>query len=102
KRPLILFIDDLQWGDVDSAALLGELLRPPDPPALLLIACYRSEEVETSPFLKTFLPLRATAGSTVVARDLIVGELERSEARDLVQALLGKENAAPMAGSTDI
>jgi eukaryotic-like serine/threonine-protein kinase len=102
KGPLILFIDDLQWGDFDSAALLGELLRPPDSPSLLLIACYRSEEVETSPFLKTFLPLRTTAGWTVLSRELIIEELERAEAKDLVLALLGKEHSTSITGSTDI
>ena len=57
QRPLVLVLDDLQWGDLDSVALLGELLRPPDRPAFLIIACYRREESETSPALLEFLPM---------------------------------------------
>ena len=90
QKRVVLFIDDLQWGDRDSAALLSEILRPPDSPTLLLIGTYRSDEIETSPMLKTLLPsLRATAASRI--RELPIGELDPSEAFNLALALSDEE-----------
>jgi len=87
RRALVLFIDDLQWGDIDSAALLEDLLRPPEPPVLLLIGCYRTEEAETSPLLKTILPKRLAVDSSLERRDIVVGELSASEGQELALAL---------------
>ena len=36
-QPLVIFIDDLQWADLDSFALLRAIMRQPGAPALLLI-----------------------------------------------------------------
>jgi tetratricopeptide (TPR) repeat protein len=89
RRSLVLFIDDLQWGDVDSGVLLEVLLRPPDPPQLILIGCYRSEEAETAPLLRSILPKRLAGQPSLEMRDIVVGELSGPEARELAQALVG-------------
>jgi serine/threonine protein kinase/tetratricopeptide (TPR) repeat protein len=85
RQPLVLYIDDLQWSDADSTTLLGEILRPPDPPPLLLVASFRSEDIEAKPFLRTLL----NSTGTDSRRDLRVGALSKEEARDLAHQLLG-------------
>jgi eukaryotic-like serine/threonine-protein kinase len=82
RAPLVVAIDDLQWGDVDSAELLKEILRAPDAPALLFLASYRADEEASSPFLRTFLDGRQSM------RELRLGHLTNDESRQLVAELL--------------
>ena len=55
RQPLVIWIDDLQWADADSAVLLDELLGPPNPPAMLTILSFRREETTAKPFLQALL-----------------------------------------------
>ena len=110
RTPLILAIDDLQWGDVDSAALIAELLRPPDAPVLLFLGAYRTEDRSTSPFLQALFHVQAShsdgrndretekesAGSSWLdARELSVDPLDPEETRALANALLGEAGLSP-------
>ena len=78
RATLVLAIDDLQWADADSFALLGEIMRPPQAPALLLIATRRPlgdgtpDPAQALPNLKR-LPL---------------GRLQEAEAEALASSLL--------------
>ncbi len=88
RRPLVLFVDDLQWGDMDSAALLRELLRPPAPPPLLLIVAYRSADADSSPCLAEVLPWLAGPGCAAELREVPVGALTAEEGRALAATLI--------------
>ncbi len=46
RHPLVLVLDDLQWVDAGTLTVLADLMRPPDPPALLLVLSTRSEGSE--------------------------------------------------------
>jgi serine/threonine protein kinase len=86
RRTLILVIDDVQWADEDSAALLTDLLRPPEAPVLLLVLCYRREDSQSSPCLRALATIRDLGG--LARYDLPVEPLTLEERRELAIALL--------------
>ncbi len=84
--PVLLVIDDLQWGDLDSAEMLADLLAPPAPP-LMLVGCFRDPGTRDGPLLQQILTRQSMDGLTV--RELEIGELWFSEACELGLKLLG-------------
>ena len=102
RAPLVLFIDDLHWGDADSAALLIELLRPPEPPPMLLMGCYRTEDAGESPLLKAVLDFRPGPSPDLDVRELTVSELPPEDARQLARLLLEGEGVSRDASAASI
>ncbi|WP_168219213.1 serine/threonine-protein kinase [Limnoglobus roseus] len=89
RRPVVLCIDDLQWSDADSLIVLEELLRPPDPPRVLILLTYREEDAAGSPILHRVKAFQSVE-PTVVVTDLQVAGLSPDEATALVTELLGE------------
>ena len=83
RQPVVLFVDDLQWSDTDTAGVLADLTREPDAPAVLWIAAQRSD---------AGVP-RALAGAV----ELEVAGLSAGDARALARSLTSAERAAEVA-----
>lgn len=85
-RPMIVTIDDLQWADNDSYALLSAILSHSSPPPLLLIATVRdSGDQRLQLDLEKNL---ARLGSRL--RRLPIGRLGNDEAQQLARILLSE------------
>jgi serine/threonine protein kinase len=85
RRPLVVYVDDVQWGDTDSAALLLELMRPPAAPPVLFVMTHRDGEQASGPFL-TEMRNRWPEGAA--AREVTVGPLGVADAHRLALTLL--------------
>ncbi len=97
RRPVIVLIDDLQWADEDSLALLRVLLRPPDEPSILLVVTVRDDEANAAPATSRRRrdPEAAIPGDV---RRITVERLGRDDARALAARLV--ERIAPGVGTS--
>jgi len=103
-RRVVIAIDDAQWSDADSAALLGDLFAPPDPPPVLLVLTYRTSSAAGAggsgtagaPLGEIPAALRRSSPATVSRAevDLSIGPLAPDDAQELARGLLGAEAAA--------
>ena len=92
RQPLVVYIDDLHWADADSAVLLEELLRPPQAPPMLTIACLRTEEIASKPFLQALLERTGSEAGIGLPLEPMTDE----EARTLLACALAAD--APVDG----
>ena len=80
RRPLVIAIDDLQWADDDSLALLAALLREPEAPTMMALFTLRAG----APPLELGLPPGRV-------RHVHVARLPADEAAELARLLLGAD-----------
>ena len=87
-RPVVIAIDDLQWGDIDGAWALAELIRGALAPRMLVIASHRLEDADG----EALATLRRWHGEEL--REIVVDALPEADARSLWAALGGDPGAA--------
>ncbi len=97
-RRVVILIDDLQWTDADSLALLVDLLQPPETPPILLVVTLRTL---TSPGGEPELPtlLGALPGDV---RAVKVGRLAPADARQLAASLLKLRVSPSLVGGAEM
>jgi signal transduction histidine kinase/tetratricopeptide (TPR) repeat protein len=78
-RPAVVILDDCQWADDSSLKLLRHFARNTEPLHVLVIASFRSEEVDERH------PLRALEG----APRLVLAPLDAGDIRRLVESMAG-------------
>jgi hypothetical protein len=87
RQPVIISIDDLQWGDLDSIAMLAELIVPVDAPRLMLILTFRSEDAESSPPVRLLRIFQARLTEKRCWTEISLAGLGEEDGRDLLRRL---------------
>jgi predicted ATPase/class 3 adenylate cyclase len=88
-RPVVMFLDDLQWADPPSLQLLEALAADPGLSHLMVIAGFRSNEVGPGhPLRTTLAALRTAADATV---DIALGPLQPADVQRLLADTLHAE-----------
>ncbi|MGJ7489316.1 serine/threonine-protein kinase [Variovorax sp. ZT4R33] len=96
RRPLVIFVDDLQWTDSDSTVIFEYLLNQPEPTPFLWVATHRSEGAKDNALLQQTLDIPARS-PRVECRSLHVGPLPPAVSVLLARRLLGSASTVDSA-----
>jgi predicted ATPase/serine phosphatase RsbU (regulator of sigma subunit)/tRNA A-37 threonylcarbamoyl transferase component Bud32 len=97
EHPLVIFLDDMQWADAASYALIRNLVTGSDVKYLMLIAAYRDNETdETHPFAKMLGKIKKEG---ININSITVGPLDLSIVNELIYNFFrcGAEESLPLA-----
>lgn len=82
-RPIVLFLDDIQWMDPGSKELLGMMLRDCELQNVLFVLAFRDEEAtKVAQFVQS-------AGNDACAVEIHVSKLDSSAVHQMVSAYVG-------------
>jgi eukaryotic-like serine/threonine-protein kinase len=90
QAPVVIFLDDLQWGDLDSALLLQHLTYGEGAPPMLLLLAYRD-----GPAGESLAALRDKQSGDFL--EIVLGPLGVLQSRALAESLLDERHAGAAA-----
>ena len=94
RKPLVPTIDDLQWGDLDSAVAALRAAPPARPPVLMLLFAYRSEYADGSQCLAELLEPGGVGLPESDRRVVPVGPLAEGDVRRTGAGLFRRDDPA--------
>lgn len=99
-RQVVIVVDDVHWGDGDSAVFIADLVARPEP-GILLVICHRPED-----YLGIVAAIRRAGGHGAEVRDVPLLPLDEQESRALVRELAPDDwfadNLLPAAGGNPL
>lgn len=98
-RPLVIFLDDLQWADEASLELIRYLALSPEERGLLLIGAYRENELYRNPALAAAIDELRQNGALL--QEIRLAELDRAQCGQFLAAALhtGCARVEPLAAA---
>ena len=91
--PILLIVEDVHWADRSTLELLAYLARRLGDERVLVVATYRSDEVDRHERLRRFLADVATAAR---AQRLALDRLSRAQTREQLAGILGEAPPEPL------
>ncbi len=91
-KRLVIYIDDLQWSDLDSMLLLDAILRHPDAPRMLVVGTFLpGADTGEGPLARLVRSLESP-GAEVPIRRIHVGPIGNQASTDLALRMLGSRS----------
>lgn len=92
-HPLILYIDDIQWGDSDSVEAIRELVCSETPARILMIASHRSEYPLPDGYAQLFDTLEKDRHDNFSR--VLIGPLNRQESEEVISGYVKDKQLPP-------
>ncbi|MDK1311166.1 serine/threonine-protein kinase [Pseudoalteromonas ardens] len=102
KQQVILFLDDIQWGDEDSAQLLVSFLEYLSEKRPFVILSKRTEVSQDNRFAAVLEEFQQAPDCPIRMRQIKVNPLTQSQSTEMLEALLEDSQAAQSSSALDI